>query len=63
MINKKKRLQKLTQTEIESLWDELEEDKIMSTQVTEKIGEQGDTMQSFERKLKWVLSIFIKTDQ
>ena len=52
MINKRKRLQKLTQTEIESLWDELEEDKIMSTQVTEKIGEQGDTMQSFERKLK-----------
>lgn len=39
-------------TEIESLWDELEEDKIMSTQVTEKIGEQSDTMQSFERKLK-----------
>ena len=49
--------------EIESLWDELEEDKIMSTQVTEKIGEQSDTMQSFERKLKWVLSIFSKIDQ
>ena len=50
--NQRTTFQGIIVIEIESLWDELEEDKIMSTQVTEKIGEQSDTMQSFERKLK-----------